>query len=95
MRPMAVLLVLLASSGAALAPAWAQAPALSSQAPPSSPPPASTTMPAGVKQHLQSLHYGDVQNLRRGPDGQWTGTATQNGVQKNVTVSPGGTVTGR
>ena len=95
MRSMAALLALLASSGAAVIPVWAQAPALSSQAPPSSPPPASTTMPAGVKQHLQSLHYGDVQNLRRGPDGQWTGTATQNGVQKNVTVSPGGTVTGR
>jgi|APThiThiocy_cv2_1041547.scaffolds.fasta_scaffold02871_3 hypothetical protein len=95
MRPLATLLVLLASSGMALAPAWAQAPALSSQAPPSSPPPASTTMPAGVKQHLQSLHYGDVQNLRRGPDGQWTGTATQNGVRKNVTVSPDGTTTAR
>jgi hypothetical protein len=62
---------------------------------PSSPPPASTTQRAGVKQHLQSLHYGNVQNLRRGPDGQWTGTATQNGVRKNVTVSPNGTVTAR
>ena len=45
------------------------------------PPPASTEGTAGVKQHLQSLHYGNVQNLRRGPDGQWTGTATQIGVQ--------------
>lgn len=59
------------------------------------PPPASTEGTAGVKQHLQSLHYGNVQNLRRGPDGQWTGTATQNGVQKNVTVSPNGTVRAR
>jgi hypothetical protein len=59
------------------------------------PPPASTEGTAGVKQHLQSLHYGNVQNLRRGPDGQWTGKATQNGVQKNVTVSPNGTVRAR
>lgn len=64
--------------------------AAAAQTPP--PPPAST---AGVKQHLQSLHYGNVQNLRRGPDGQWTGKATQNGVQKNVTISPDGTVRAR
>jgi len=67
--------------------------AAAAQTPP--PPPASTTGSAGVKQHLQSLHYGNVQNLRRGPDGQWTGKATQNGVQKNVTVSPNGTVRAR
>ncbi len=34
-------------------------------------------------------------NLRRGPDGQWTGKATQNGVQKQVTISPKGVVTAR
>ena len=81
MKTLAVLLVLLVAGAAA-----AQTP---------SPPPASTTGSAGVKQHLQSLHYGNVQNLRRGPDGQWTGKATQNGVQKNVTVSPNGTVRAR
>jgi len=59
------------------------------------PPPASTAGTAGVKQHLQSLHHGNVQNLRRGPDGQWTGKATQNGVQKHVTISPDGTVRAR
>lgn len=81
MRALAALLVVLASGSVA------------AQTPP--PPPASTTGSAGVKQHLQSLHYGNVQNLRRGPDGQWTGKATQNGVQKNVTVSPNGTVRAR
>ena len=81
MKAMAALAVLLVS-GAATA-----------QTPP--PPPASTAGSAGVKQHLQSLHYGNVQNLRRGPDGQWTGKATQNGVQKNVTISPDGTVRAR
>ncbi|TAJ89488.1 hypothetical protein [Reyranella sp.] len=81
MKTLAVLLVLLVAGAAA-----AQTP---------SPPPASTTGSAGVKQHLQSLHYGNVHNLRRGPDGQWTGKATQNGVQKNVTVSPNGTVRAR
>ena len=50
---------------------------------------------AGVKQQLQSLHYKDVHGLRRGPDGQWTGKATRNGVAKQVTVSPNGGVTGR
>jgi len=81
MKMLAALLFLLVAGAAA------------AQTPP--PPPASTTGSAGVKQHLQSLHYGNVQNLRRGPDGQWTGKATQNGVQKNVTVSPNGTVRAR
>ncbi len=81
MRILAALLVVLVTGAAA-----AQTPPL---------PPASTAGTAGVKQHLQSLHYGNVQNLRRGPDGQWTGKATQNGVQKNVTVSPSGTVRAR
>lgn len=80
MKTIAALVVLLVTGAAA-----AQTP----------PPPASTAGTAGVKQHLQSLHYGNVQNLRRGPDGQWTGRATQNGVQKNVTISPDGTVRAR
>ncbi|MBN9513234.1 MAG: hypothetical protein J0H97_07500 [Alphaproteobacteria bacterium] len=81
MKILAALLVVLAAGAAG------------AQTPP--PPPASTEGTAGVKQHLQSLHYGNIQNLRRGPDGQWTGKATQNGVQKNVTVSPNGTVRAR
>ena len=62
MKTIAALVVLLVTGAAA-----AQTP----------PPPASTAGTAGVKQHLQSLHYGNVQNLRRGPDGQWTGKATK------------------
>jgi hypothetical protein len=50
---------------------------------------------AGVQTQLRSLHYKDIHDLRRGPDGQWTGKATQNGVEKQVTVSPKGTVTAR
>ena len=50
---------------------------------------------AGVKTHLQALHYKDVQDLRRGPDGQWVGTATQGNVPKTVTIAPDGTVTAR
>ena len=59
--------------------------------------PATTPSPgsASVKTQLQSLHYGNVRDLRRGPDGQWTGRATQNGVEKQVTVSPKGVVTAR
>jgi hypothetical protein len=50
---------------------------------------------AGVKTHLEALHYGDVHDLRRGYDGQWTGNATQNGVEKQVTISPKGDVIAR
>jgi hypothetical protein len=59
--------------------------------------PATTPAPgsASVKTQLHSLHYGNVRDLRRGPDGQWTGKATQNGVEKTVTIGPKGTVTAR
>jgi hypothetical protein len=59
--------------------------------------PATTPSPgsASVKTQLQTLHYGNVRDLRRGPDGQWTGRATQNGVDRQVTVSPKGVVTAR
>lgn len=59
--------------------------------------PATTPSPgsASVRTQLQSLHYGNVRDLRRGPDGQWTGKATQNGVEKTVTIGPKGTVTAR
>jgi hypothetical protein len=59
--------------------------------------PATTPSPgsASVQTQLRALHYGDVRDLRRGPDGQWTGKATQNGVEKTVTVSPKGVVTAR
>ena len=50
---------------------------------------------ASVKTQLQALHYKDVHDLRRGPDGQWTGRAAQNGIEKQVTISPKGTVTAR
>jgi hypothetical protein len=65
--------------------AWAQTKPAAAPAPGS----------ASVKTQLQTLHYKDVKGLRRGPDGQWTGTATQNGVPKQVTVSPKGAVTAR
>ena len=50
---------------------------------------------ASVKTHLQALHYKDVHDLRRGPDGQWIGNATQGNVPKMVTIAPDGTVTAR
>ena len=40
-------------------------------------PPVNMSGSAGVKTHLQALHYKDVHDLRRGYDGQWTGKATQ------------------
>jgi hypothetical protein len=48
-----------------------------------------------VKTHLQALHYGNIRDLRRGPDGQWVGKATQGNIEKSVTIAPDGTVTAR
>ena len=50
---------------------------------------------AGVKTHFEALHYKDVHDLRRGPDGQWIAKATQGNVEKSVTVSPQGDVIAR
>ena len=49
----------------------------------------------GVKTHLQALHYKDVRDLRRGPDGQWVAKTKQGNVPKMVTIAPDGTVTAR
>jgi hypothetical protein len=81
MRSMALALVLVGVAGAAAA----------QTKPATTPSPGS----ASVKTQLQSLHYKNVRDLRRGPDGQWTGKATQNGVEKTVTIGPKGTVTAR
>jgi hypothetical protein len=50
---------------------------------------------AGVRTHLQALHYNGVYDLHRGPDGQWIGKATQGNVPKTVTITPDGTVIAR
>lgn len=50
---------------------------------------------AGVNARLQAQGYHDIQNLHRTPDGRWVGTATQNGVEKNVTVMPDSTTIAR
>jgi uncharacterized protein (DUF2147 family) len=50
---------------------------------------------ATVKSHMQSQGYKDIHELRQGPDGQWTGKATQNGVGRTVTVQPNGSTTAR
>jgi hypothetical protein len=50
---------------------------------------------ASVRTHLEALHYQGIQDLRRGPNGQWTGTALQGNVPKTVTIAPDGTVTAR
>jgi len=50
---------------------------------------------AGVRTHLEALHYKNVRDLRRGPDGQWVGKATQGNVEKSVTITPQGGVIAR
>ena len=68
-------------------PAAAQAPPTRNQA--------VTSGPAGVQSRLQSQGYSGIHDLRRLPDGQWTGKAVQNGVERDVTVAPNGTTIGR
>jgi hypothetical protein len=82
-------------------PAFAQAKssvsAVTTTAPPSfakaTPPSMGNT--ASVRTHLEALHYQGIQDLRRGPDGQWTGTARQGNVPKTITVTRDGTVIAR
>lgn len=57
--------------------------------------PPSTSASAGIRTHLQALHYKNIRDLRRGPDGRWTGKATRGNVPKTVTIAPDGTVTAR
>ena len=58
-------------------------------------PPVNMSGTAGVKTHLQALHYKDVHDLRRGYDGQWVGTASTAMFRQMVTIAPDGTVTAR
>jgi len=48
-----------------------------------------------VKSHMQSQGYKDIHDLHPAPNGQWTGKATQNGVDRTVTVQPNGATTAR
>jgi hypothetical protein len=82
---MRILLLALAVAGLAFGASAQTKPATTTPAPGS----------ASVKTQLQSLHYKNVRDLRRGPDGQWTGKATQNGVEKQVTIDPKGGVKAR
>jgi len=50
---------------------------------------------AGVAARLKSQGYSEIHNLRRGPDGKWTGEARRNGVSHTVTANPDGSVTAR
>jgi hypothetical protein len=50
---------------------------------------------AGVRTHLEALHYKNVRDLRRGADGHWVGKATQGNVEKSVTITPQGGVIAR
>jgi hypothetical protein len=50
---------------------------------------------AGVTARLQAQGYNDVHNLRRMPDGTWTGKALRNGVPVTVTSDQAGTTIAR
>ena len=83
--PLAVVLVLAVS--AANAQTMPKGPASTSQA--------TRAGAAGVAARLQSQGYSEIHNLRRGPDGKWTGEAKRNGVKHTVTANPDGSVTAR
>ena len=59
------------------------------------PPQTNTGGTATVQSHMKSLGYKDIHDLRQTPEGQWTGKAMQNGVERTVTVQPNGTTTAR
>jgi hypothetical protein len=88
---MKFLCLLLVSAGVWSADATAQ----TASRPPAATNPPSTAGTAGVKTHLEALHYKNVRDLRRGPDGQWVGKATQGNVEKSVTITPQGGVIAR
>ena len=81
MKPILLALALIAVAGAA-----------SAQTRPN---PASAAGTAGVKARVESLGYKDVHDLRRGPNGQWVGKATQGNIEKSVTIYPRGNVIAR
>ena len=85
MRRLALALAVLTGAG----------PAAAQSAPSTEPRNQGNATAAGAALRLQSLGYKDVHDLRRGPDGQWTGKATRHGVPSTVTVQPRGTVTAR
>jgi hypothetical protein len=87
---MKVLCLLLAFAGM-----WSAAAAQTASRPQAAANPTGITGTAGVKTQLESLHYKNVRDLRRGPDGQWVGKAEQGHVPKTVTIAPDGTVTAR
>jgi len=50
---------------------------------------------AGVAARLNAQGFKDIHGLRQLPDGQWVGKATQNGVERAVTMQPDGTTVAR
>jgi hypothetical protein len=50
---------------------------------------------ATVKSHMQLQGYKGIHDLRQMPDGQWVGKATQNGINRTVTVQPNGSTMAR
>jgi hypothetical protein len=87
MKRAALALVLIATASVAGAQTAPHAPPTTSQT--------NAAGSAGVTARLQSLGYKDIHDLRRGPDGQWTGKATRNGLPTTVTAEPQGGVIAR
>ena len=63
--------------------------------PPATPNQTTRAGAAGVAARMQALGYTNIHDLRRGPDGQWTGKAERNGVPVTVTAEPQGSVIAR
>jgi hypothetical protein len=50
---------------------------------------------AGAAARMQAQGFSDIHDLRKGPDGKWTGEAMRNGVPSTVTAEPDGRLTAR
>jgi hypothetical protein len=50
---------------------------------------------AGVAARMQAQGFSEIHNLRKKPDGTWTGEATRNGVAATITAEPDGRLTAR
>jgi hypothetical protein len=73
-------------------------PMAQAQTRPMGPPPANRAVndgAAGAAACMQAQGFSDIHDLRKGPDGKWTGEAVRNGVSSTVTAEPDGRLTAR
>jgi len=71
---------------------------VAAQTKPSTPAPTNQAVEAGaagVAARMQAQGFSEIHNLRKRPDGTWTGEAMRNGVAATITAEPDGRLTAR